>query len=85
MVGKTVEVLVRRAAIEVADIDAAIRSVKPDMLLVDANCWGAMSTRRPRIRFRGSSSALHPLPRQARITAVRTGSVAPHGMGRQGP
>ena len=44
VVGKTVEVLVRRAALEVADINAAIRRVKPDVVLVDANCWGAMST-----------------------------------------
>jgi len=44
LVGKTVEVLARRAAIEVADIGAAMRSVKPDMVLVDANCWGAIST-----------------------------------------
>ena len=44
VVGKTVEVLVRRAALEVADINAAIRRVEPDVLLVDANCWGAMST-----------------------------------------
>ncbi len=35
--------LARRAAIEVADIGAAIRSVKPDVVLVDANCWGAIS------------------------------------------
>ena len=44
VVGKTVEMLARRAAIEVADIDAAIRGVKPDVVLVDANCWGAIST-----------------------------------------
>ena len=44
VVGKTVEMLARRAAIEVADIDTAIRSVEPDVVLVDANCWGAIST-----------------------------------------
>ena len=44
VVGRTVEMLARRAAIEVADIDAAIRDVKPDVVLVDANCWGAIST-----------------------------------------
>ena len=43
VVGKTVEVLVQRAALEVADINAAISSVTPDMVLVDANCWGAIS------------------------------------------
>jgi MGT family glycosyltransferase len=44
VVSKTIEVLVRRAAIEVADIDGAFRSVNPDVVLVDANCWGAIST-----------------------------------------
>lgn len=44
VVGKTVEMLARRAAIEVADIDTAIRSVEPDVVLVDANCWGTIST-----------------------------------------
>jgi MGT family glycosyltransferase len=43
MAGQAVGVLVRRAAIEVADIDAAVRSIKPDITLIDANCWGAMS------------------------------------------
>lgn len=41
--GQTVEVLVRRAAIEVDDIGDAIRDVEPDVMLIDANCWGAMS------------------------------------------
>ena len=40
---KTVDVLVRRAGLEVADVTAAIDSVAPDVVLVDANCWGAMS------------------------------------------
>jgi UDP:flavonoid glycosyltransferase YjiC (YdhE family) len=44
LVGKTVEVLARRAAFEVADIGTAIRRVEPDVVLVDANCWGAIST-----------------------------------------
>ena len=43
VVGQTVDVLVRRAAVEVGDIDEAIRSVKPDVLIIDANCWGAIS------------------------------------------
>lgn len=41
--GQTVEVLVARAAIEVADVGAAIRDVAPDVMLIDANCWGAMA------------------------------------------
>ena len=44
VVGRTVEMLARRAAIEVADIGTAIRDVKPDVVVVDANCWGAIST-----------------------------------------
>jgi MGT family glycosyltransferase len=43
VVSKTIEVLARRAAIEVADLDGAIRRVNPDVVLVDANCWGAIS------------------------------------------
>lgn len=44
VVSKTIEVLVRRAAIEVADLHGAVCSVNPDVVLVDANCWGAIST-----------------------------------------
>ncbi|MBI3214487.1 MAG: glycosyltransferase [Mycobacterium sp.] len=41
--GTTVRTLLRRAAFEVADLDTAIADVRPDMVLVDANCWGAVS------------------------------------------
>ncbi|CAN5454822.1 glycosyltransferase [soil metagenome] len=41
--GKTVDVLVRRAELEVADITSAMSTVAPDVVLVDANCWGAIS------------------------------------------
>jgi len=40
---RTVDVLVRRAALEVADVMSAIDTVVPDVVLVDANCWGAIS------------------------------------------
>lgn len=43
MAREAVEVLVRRAAIEVADIDAAVGTIQPDITLIDANCWGALS------------------------------------------
>lgn len=33
----------RRPALEVPDVEAAIADVRPDMVLVDANCWGAIS------------------------------------------
>lgn len=42
-VGSTVEVLIRRAVLEVGDFRSAVRSVAPDLIVVDANCWGAMS------------------------------------------
>ncbi len=42
-VGDTVRVLCARATLEVADLRGALRDVNPDVVLVDANCWGAMS------------------------------------------
>jgi MGT family glycosyltransferase len=39
----TIDVLCQRAALEVADLRRAVEQVRPDALIVDANCWGAMS------------------------------------------
>jgi MGT family glycosyltransferase len=39
----TLDVLCRRALIEVDDLRRAIADVAPDVIIVDANCWGAMS------------------------------------------
>jgi MGT family glycosyltransferase len=39
----SIDVLCRRAVIEVDDFRRAIARVKPDALVVDANCWGAIS------------------------------------------
>jgi len=39
----TIDVLCRRAELEVDDLARAIAEVKPDALILDANCWGAMS------------------------------------------
>lgn len=39
----TLDVLCRRAELEVADLSRAIDEVRPDALIIDANCWGAMS------------------------------------------
>ena len=39
----TVDVLCRRAMLEVDDVRRAIERVQPDALIVDANCWGAIS------------------------------------------
>ena len=33
----------RRAPLEVADLTDAIARIHPDALLIDANCWGALS------------------------------------------
>jgi MGT family glycosyltransferase len=39
----TLDVLCRRAVIEVEDLRRGIADVRPDVIIVDANCWGAMS------------------------------------------
>ncbi|MDT5348398.1 MAG: hypothetical protein QOH91_1685 [Mycobacterium sp.] len=39
----SIDVLCRRAVIEVDDLRRAITRVQPDVVIVDANCWGAMS------------------------------------------
>src|ERR1700753_3072268 len=39
----TIDVLCKRAAIEVDDVWQAIDAVAPDVVIVDANCWGAIS------------------------------------------
>ncbi|HVQ99273.1 MAG TPA: glycosyltransferase [Mycobacterium sp.] len=39
----SIDVLCRRAVLEVDDLRAAIDSVRPDAVIIDANCWGAMS------------------------------------------
>ncbi|BBX48866.1 glycosyltransferase [Mycobacterium cookii] len=39
----SIDVLCRRAELEVDDLRGAIEQVQPDAVIVDANCWGAMS------------------------------------------
>ena len=39
----TLDALCRRAELEVADLARAIDEARPDALVIDANCWGAMS------------------------------------------
>lgn len=41
--GSTVRVLAARAALEIEDFGRALADVDPDVVIVDANCWGAMS------------------------------------------
>ncbi|OBI49832.1 glycosyltransferase [Mycobacterium sp. E796] len=40
---ETIDVLCRRAVIEVDDLRRALARLRPDAVLVDANCWGAMA------------------------------------------
>lgn len=40
---RSIDVLCRRAVFEVADFRRAIAEVAPDAVIVDANCWGAIS------------------------------------------
>ncbi|MGO9154720.1 glycosyltransferase [Mycobacterium sp.] len=40
---KSIDVLCRRAVIEVEDLKRAIVQTQPDAIIVDANCWGAIS------------------------------------------
>ncbi len=39
----SIDVLCRRAVLEVDDLRGAVDDVRPDALIIDANCWGAMS------------------------------------------
>lgn len=39
----SIDVLCRRAVREVDDVRRALEAVRPDAVVVDANCWGAMS------------------------------------------
>jgi MGT family glycosyltransferase len=39
----SIDVLCRRAVFEVDDLHSAIDRIRPDAVIVDANCWGAIS------------------------------------------
>ena len=39
----SIDVLCRRAVLEVHDLRRGVDAVRPDAVIVDANCWGAMS------------------------------------------
>ncbi len=87
----TLDVLCRRAVIEVDDLRRAISRVRPDVIIVDANCWGAMSMAEasglqwlvfspftPYLRSRAAppfGPGLRPLPGPAGI--VRDASMRP--------
>ncbi|WP_179475113.1 glycosyltransferase [Mycolicibacterium vinylchloridicum] len=40
---RSTDVLCRRAALEVGDYRRAVDMVRPDAVIIDANCWGAIS------------------------------------------
>jgi UDP:flavonoid glycosyltransferase YjiC (YdhE family) len=87
----SIDVLCRRAVIEVDDIRRAITRVQPDVVIVDANCWGAMSVAdaddvpwlvfspyTPYLRSRGMppfGPGLRPLPRL--LGVIRDTSMRP--------
>jgi MGT family glycosyltransferase len=39
----SIDVLCRRAVLEVDDLRCAVTQVQPDVVIIDANCWGAIS------------------------------------------
>ena len=85
VVSKTVEVLAGRAAIEAAVSHGAVSSVNPDAALVDANCWGAISTAETKqIPWLCSLSPFIPYRTQSGITPVRARQPAPTRLGRRG-
>lgn len=87
----TIDVLCRRAVIEVDDLRGALAGVRPDAVIVDANCWGAMSAAEasgvpwlvfspftPYLRSRAAppfGPGLRPLP--GPIGTVRDASMRP--------
>ncbi|WP_156689226.1 glycosyltransferase [Mycobacterium sp. Marseille-P9652] len=40
---RSIDVLCRRAVLEVGDLRRAVEEIRPDAVIIDANCWGAMS------------------------------------------
>ncbi len=87
----TIDVLCRRAVLEVSDLRRAVDAVRPDAVIVDANCWGAMSAAdaghtpwlvfspfTPYLRSRGVppfGPGFRPLPRI--LGDIRDASVRP--------
>jgi len=87
----SIDVLCRRAVLEVHDLRRAVDAVRPDAVIVDANCWGAMSAAdagdtpwllfspfTPYLRSRGVppfGPGLRPLP--GIVGDIRDASVRP--------
>lgn len=88
---KSIDVLCRRAVFEVDDLHRAIAQVQPDVIIVDANCWGAISAAdageqpwlvfspfTPYLRSRGTppfGPGLRPLP--GPVGGIRDASMRP--------
>ena len=72
-------VFAERAAYEVEDVRGAIVAVRPDALVIDANCWGAAAVADAgggrRLRALGVVLAVHTIPAIARRAAVRARSA----------
>lgn len=63
----------RRAAYEVSDLAAAVTAVRPDALIIDVNCWGALS-----------AAESGPIPWSSFLPytpAIRARGVPPFGLG----
>ena len=87
----SIDVLCRRAAFEVDDLRRAVDQVQPDAIIVDANCWGAISAAdagqlpwlvfspfTPYLRSRGTppfGPGLRPLP--GPVGGLRDASMRP--------
>ncbi len=87
----SIDVLCRRAVLEVDDLQATMQRVRPDALIIDANCWGAISLAEaaavpwlvfspfsPYLKSRGVppfGPGLRPLP--GVVGAVRDASMRP--------
>ena len=75
----SVAVFGRRAVYEVADIADAVVRVHPDAVLVDVNCWGALSAAEAGDIPWACSFAVHATAAITRSATVRAGPQAPFG------
>jgi MGT family glycosyltransferase len=66
-------VFARRAELEVSDLTKAIDDVRPDVLIVDPNCWGASAV--------AEASGLPWLSFWAYLPFLRSQGVPPYGAG----
>lgn len=72
-VRRAIDVLARRAGLEVPEVEGAIRDASPDVLLVDTNAWGAAIAAEA---WGGPWSVLQHFP-----TPLPSADVPPFGLG----